>query len=67
MNICEGQGKTESWLIIVICITIAFLSAFMINTAVVAVFIPIAIVLAKTRKIFASRVLIPLSFASQFG
>ncbi|KHE91017.1 MAG: SLC13 family permease [Candidatus Scalindua rubra] len=60
-------GKTEPRLIIVICIAIAFLSAFMINTAAVAVFIPIAIVLAKTRKISASRVLIPLSFASQFG
>lgn len=60
-------GKTEPRLIFVICIAIAFLSAFMINTAAVAVFIPIAIVLAKTRKISASRVLIPLSFASQFG
>ncbi|GJQ58942.1 MAG: membrane protein [Candidatus Scalindua sp.] len=60
-------GKTEPRLIIVICLTIAFLSAFMINTAAVAVFIPIAIVLAKARKISASRVLMPLSFASQFG
>lgn len=39
----------------------------MMNTAAVAVFIPIAIVLAKTRKISASRVLIPLPFACQFG
>jgi len=60
-------GKTEPRLIIVLCITIAFLSAFILNTAAVAVFIPITIVLAKTRKISASRVLIPLSFASQFG
>jgi di/tricarboxylate transporter len=60
-------GKTESRLIIVVCITIAFISAFIINTAAVAIFIPIAIVLAKTRRISASRVLIPLSFASQFG
>ncbi|GAX63047.1 di- and tricarboxylate transporter [Candidatus Scalindua japonica] len=60
-------GKTEPRLIIVICIAIAFLSAFMINTAAVAVFIPITIVLAKSRKISASRVLMPLSFASQFG
>lgn len=60
-------GKTESRLIITLCVTIAFLSAFIINTAAVAVFIPISIVLAKTRKISVSRVLIPLSFASQFG
>jgi len=60
-------GKKEPRLIITLCITIAFLSAFIINTAAVAVFIPISIVLAKTRKISVSRVLIPLSFASQFG
>ena len=60
-------GKKESRLIITLCITIAFLSAFIVNTASVAVFIPISIVLAKSRKISVSRVLIPLSFASQFG
>jgi di/tricarboxylate transporter len=60
-------GKGERKLIIVLCITIAFLSAFIINTATVAILIPIAVILAKTRKIAPSRVLIPLSFASQFG
>jgi len=60
-------GKTEPRLIIVICVTIALLSAFVINTATVAIFIPVAIMLAKSRKLSASRVLMPLSFASQFG
>ncbi len=60
-------GKTESRLIIVLCTTIAFISAFVINTASVTVFIPVAITLAKARKIPVSRVLIPLSYASQFG
>jgi di/tricarboxylate transporter len=60
-------GKTESRLIMVLCITIAVISAFVVNTATVAIFIPVAIVLARSRKISASRVLIPLSFASQFG
>ena len=60
-------GKGEARLIMVLCITIAVLSAFIVNTATVAIFIPVAAVLAKTRKISASRVLIPLSFASQFG
>ncbi|MCP4269758.1 MAG: SLC13/DASS family transporter [Candidatus Brocadiaceae bacterium] len=60
-------GKTEPRLIIVLCITIALLSAFIINTATVVIFIPIAIMLAKSRKLSASRVLMPLSFASQFG
>ena len=60
-------GKTEPRLIIVLCVTIAILSAFVINTATVAIFIPVAIMLAKSRKLSSSRVLMPLSFASQFG
>ena len=60
-------GKGEWQLILILCAVIAALSAFMVNTATVAIFIPVAIVLAKNRKIPASRVLIPLSFASQFG
>jgi di/tricarboxylate transporter len=60
-------GKTEPRLIVVLCVTIAILSAFIINTATVAIFIPVAIMLAKSRKLSASRVLMPLSFASQFG
>ncbi|MBC8548601.1 MAG: anion permease [Candidatus Brocadiales bacterium] len=60
-------GKTEPQLIVILCVTIALLSAFVINTATVAIFIPVAIMLAKSRKLSASRVLMPLSFASQFG
>lgn len=60
-------GNGEPLLILVLCLVSAILSAFLINTAVVAIFIPIAISLARNRKIPASRVLIPLSFASQFG
>lgn len=60
-------GKKEWRLILVLCVSIAFLSAFINNTATVAIFIPIAIVLAQRHKIPVSHVLIPLSFASQFG
>ncbi|MBN2038569.1 MAG: SLC13 family permease [Spirochaetes bacterium] len=60
-------GKGDRKLIIVLCITVALLSAFIINTATVAILIPVAIILAKSRKIAPSRILIPLSFASQFG
>ncbi len=60
-------GRGESRLILVLCCVTAVLSAFLVNTAIVAIFIPIAIMLAKDRKIPYSRVLIPLSFASQFG
>ncbi len=60
-------GKTEVRLMVVLGLTVAALSAFIINTAIIAIFIPVAMVLAKSRKIAASRILIPLSFASQFG
>jgi len=60
-------GTGERKLVIVLCITVAALSAFIVNTATVAILIPVAVILAKTRRIAPSRVLIPLSFASQFG
>ena len=60
-------GKTELRLMLVISLTAAILSAFIINAAIVAIFIPVSMVLARSRKIAASRILIPLSFASQFG
>jgi len=60
-------GKTELRLMLVISLTAALLSAFIINAAIVAIFIPVAMVLSKSRKIAPSRILIPLSFASQFG
>ncbi|MFC2033447.1 SLC13 family permease [Chloroflexota bacterium] len=60
-------GKGELRLLIVLCVTTAILSAFLVNTATVAIFIPVVIALSRNRKISASRMLIPLSFASQFG
>ncbi|MFH1681482.1 MAG: SLC13 family permease [Candidatus Eisenbacteria bacterium] len=60
-------GKTEARLLFVLCLAIAALSAFIINTATVAIFIPVSIALAGERRISPSRVLMPLSFASQFG
>lgn len=60
-------GKSELRLIVVLSLAIAALSAFIVNTATVAIFIPVAIVLANARNVSASRVLMPLSFASQFG
>ena len=60
-------GKGEKRLILGLCLVVAVLSAFIVNTAVVAIFIPVAIVLARKRNISPSRILIPISFASQFG
>ena len=53
--------------LVVIMVTITVMSAFVNNTAAVAVFIPLVTILATRRNISASKLLIPLSYASQFG
>jgi di/tricarboxylate transporter len=60
-------GTSEIQAILVFMITAAILSAFMLNTAVVAVFIPIAIMVAKDAGFAASRILMPLSFGAMLG
>ncbi|MBN1421307.1 MAG: SLC13 family permease, partial [Planctomycetes bacterium] len=60
-------GRGETRLLLILCLFIALLSAFVVNTATVTICIPIAVALAKARKLSPSRVLMPLSFASQFG
>jgi di/tricarboxylate transporter len=65
IDVVAGRGEWR--LILVLCLVAAVLSAFLVNTAVVAIFIPVAVMLANDRKISPSKVLIPLSFASQFG
>jgi di/tricarboxylate transporter len=47
--------------------TVATVSAFINNTAAVAVFMPMVLGLGRRRGIPASKLLIPLSFAAQFG
>lgn len=66
-NIEKIAVKGERWLILTLCLVVAALSAFIVNTAVIALFIPIAIVLAKGNKYSSSRLLMPIAFASQFG
>jgi di/tricarboxylate transporter len=66
-NIDRAAGKSELQLMVILCVVIGALSAFIVNTATVAIFIPVAISLARSRNISPSRVLLPLSFASQFG
>ncbi len=60
-------GRSYFTALVVIMGTITVISAFVNNTAAVAVFIPLVMVVANRRKIAASRLLIPLSYASQFG
>ncbi len=53
--------------LIVMMASVAVVSAFINNTPVVAIFIPIIVQVAKEVKLPASKLLMPLSFASIFG
>lgn len=53
--------------LLMMMLLIAAISAFINNTPVVAVFIPVAIQIAKASGISPSKLLIPVSFASIFG
>lgn len=60
--------KKNYWLgLITVMFSVAFFSAFINNTPVVAVFIPILLGVAKEIKASASKLLMPMSFASMFG
>lgn len=50
-----------------VMISVAFFSAFINNTPVVAIFIPILLGVAKEIKTSTSKLLMPMSFASMFG
>ena len=60
-------GRNYFTALVMIMGTITVISAFVNNTAAVAVFIPLVMIVANRRQIAASRLLIPLSYASQFG
>ncbi len=61
-------GRHSGFLaILTMMIVVAFASAFINNTAVVAIFLPIALEVSRVTKMSPSRLLMPLSFASMFG
>ena len=53
-------------MLVVMCL-VGVLSAFINNTPVIAIFLPILLGVAKDTKISASKILMPVSFASMFG
>ncbi len=60
-------GKSKTRLNLVLMATCGTLSAFINNTATVAVLLPLAMRFSDERGISPSRILMPLSFAAQFG
>ena len=61
-------GKNSTMLVMfTVMITVGIMSAFINNTAAVAIFLPIVIGVAQSTKTSPSKFLMPLSFASMFG
>lgn len=60
-------GNSELMLTVVIMVIISALSAFVNNTAAVAVFIPVVIEVCRRTSASPSRVLMPMSHAATFG
>lgn len=60
-------GKSETRLLVAIIVFIVPVSALINNTAAVAILLPIVLGLCRSLKIAPSRLLMPLSFASQLG
>ena len=67
-NLLAKVGKISFWLVLVVMmLLVGALSAFINNTAAVAIFLPVALAIAKDCKVGPGRLLMPLSFASMFG
>lgn len=61
-------GSASFWLVLVVMmLAVGCLSAFINNTAAVAIFLPITLGVARDTGFAAGRLLMPLSFASMFG
>jgi len=61
-------GKRNFWLALILMMaTSGFLSAFINDTAVVAILIPVVLGLARELKVSPNRLLMPLSFSALFG
>ena len=61
-------GRQNYWLALLVMIgTVGVVSAFINNTAAVAIFIPVVIGMADDLDVSPSKLLMPLSFASMFG
>ncbi|MFT7462387.1 MAG: di/tricarboxylate transporter [Pseudohongiellaceae bacterium] len=60
-------GRSEARLMVVLCVAVAGLSAFMSNAAAVAVFLPSVMGLSRSAGIAPSRLLMPLGFSAVLG
>ena len=66
-RLSERFRRNEQWGLMVFMVLVGAISAFINNTPVVAVFIPIAVQMAHAANMHPGKLLIPLSFGTIFG
>ena len=66
-RIIQFAGRSEQKLLFSIMTTVGALSAFINNTAAVAIFLPLTLSVARKRNLDASKFLMPMSFAAIFA
>jgi len=66
-NMIRFTGKSETRILLIVFFIVGISSAFMNNTAIVAIFLPVVVRCANFANISASRVLMPLSFVAMIG
>lgn len=66
-NTLLGRGGSPTWVLLRIMVPTATMSAFLNNTPIVAMFIPMIRSFARKSGISSSKLLLPLSWAAMFG
>ena len=66
-KIVDLAGESEHKILVSIIIAVGILSAFINNTAAVALFLPLTIAVAREQHLDASKLLMPMSFAAIFA
>lgn len=66
-TILQMAGKGEKRLPLVLMLAAALMSSFMSDTGTVAVLLPVVIILARSAKVSASKLLLPMAFGSLLG
>ncbi|REJ75363.1 MAG: SLC13 family permease [Acidobacteria bacterium] len=67
-SVVSQMFEKSYWIgLVAVLIAVGFFSAFINNTPVVAIFIPILLGVAKDLKVSTSKLLMPMSFASMLG
>jgi di/tricarboxylate transporter len=62
-----GRARNPTWFVLLVMATVVPISAFVNNTAAVAVFLPLVLAASQRNGVSPSKALIPLSYAAQMG